>query len=315
MSEVTIYSNPLCMCCTCCCGIFWLLIVILIPISFEYVNYNELAFSQNSISNKVDLTEVYEPGRYYVGPSVSMIRFPRQYQTESFAGSSALAVFNSEGQEINVEIHFQYRIRPEQLVNLMETYGTNYVTKVRTIAEATLKNSAIVYSIHEYVRNRTAITEAFNQNITIAMDGIFLDVEPYKLQLGEIQIPSSQVDKFMEDAVIKQNAQQSDFEQQATVVRETTAKEVAEIDANATYVTREAAARADRIIAEANAEAERILAVAYGDGWVEAMQGLGITDEEDQGEFLRLMGILDNPTSPQLIDTSVNTLLTINGGR
>merc|ERR1711862_308581 len=119
--------------------------------------------------------------------------------------------------------------------------------------------------------------------------------------------------KFMEDAVVRQNAEKSDFEKAAKEVRDLTERDAEEIGANATRITTVAEAQASRIVEVSQAEADRILAEAYGNGWVSAMQGLEITEQADRAEFLRLMGILDNPSSPQLIQTDLS--VTINSGR
>lgn len=306
-------ASPFYLCSYCCCTGIWLLLIIMIAVSFEYVHYNEMAFGKNSITNKVDTSDVYPTGRHMVGPTISMVRFPRQYQNEAFTGSDALSIFNEEGMDISVEVSFQYRIKEDQLMSLMTTYGTNYETKLRSVAESTLKNTATFYTINDYLNERNMIAEVFNKNVTSALSDLYIYLESSKLQVGRIILPNTQMNKFMDDAIQRQVNQKNTFQQQAKKIRDQTDREVATIQANATFIENEAAARADRIVQVAQAEADRILANAYGNGWIDAMTGLGIEEQADQAEFLRLVGILDNPSSPQLIDSNLEVI--INAGR
>lgn len=296
----------------CCCSIFWLLMVILLPMSFQYVNYDEMAFARNTIRNKVDTSTVYYPGRYLLGPSVNMVTFPKVFRTLHFnmTDQTQLRLFNKEGMEINVEVHLEYSIEKAQIKQLMTTYGVDYVNKIRSVTESTLKNSGVGFSIVEFVNNRTQVSEVFNINAKEALAEIFINLDLYKLQLGRIILPEAQQQKFMEDAVVRQNAQRSGFEQQARLIRDETDRDVAEINANATFIEREAAANASKIREVDRAEADEIIAQAYGLGWNDIMgaSGLNIADN-DKAEFLRLMGIIDNPGSPHLIDKDLEVIV------
>jgi len=292
-----------------CCCLLSIFLCIIIPISFQYVQYNEFGFKKNTTTNQVDSDNVIDPGRYSFGPQIRMVTFNRQYQLGGFSEDSALRVFNEEGLEIAVEVFFHYRITEENVQNLMQSYGVNFESKLLSIAESTLKNHAVNYQVREYINNRTTIADTFNHELRQELAEIFIDLEMYKLNLGLITLPQAQQTKLMDDAVVRQNAQKSSFEQQARVVRDETDRDTQAIAANATFINREAAARASRIVEEGQAEANEILAKAYGAGWVEAMDGLGITLQADRAEFLRFMGILDNPGEPQLIDKELANVL------
>ena len=57
-----------------------ILTIALVPASFSYVEYDELALKKNTVSNKVDNSIVYENGRYFWGVSVEPLTFPSKYQ-------------------------------------------------------------------------------------------------------------------------------------------------------------------------------------------------------------------------------------------
>ena len=63
------------------CGCVNLIVgIILLCVSFQYVDYNQYALKRNTLTNKVYTDKIYENGRYIFGPSVDMIYFERDYQ-------------------------------------------------------------------------------------------------------------------------------------------------------------------------------------------------------------------------------------------
>lgn len=49
-------------------GIIILLLVILLPISFSYIDFYDYGFLRRRTTGRVNLGRVYEGGRYLVGP-------------------------------------------------------------------------------------------------------------------------------------------------------------------------------------------------------------------------------------------------------
>jgi len=295
------------------CGItlFVLFCAIGIPLictSFEYVHYNELAFKKNTLTNQVDTSKVYGNGRYYVGPSVNMVRFVSTYQKIDFSGSDALQVFNSEGLSVELDASFFFKIQKESLTQMFSAYGTNIISKAVAIGESTLKNSAVGFTIEQFLKNRSVITQTFNHNISDAMNSIFLKVESHKLQLRKVTFPDQIRFKYLDAAIVLQREKQYQFEQTAKLIRDTTVKLVNSTNANTTVITRQAQAQSARIVAVAKANAEELVSTARGKGIAIALSNLTITDPTDRKLFIKLMAILDNP-STKIVDSNINILL------
>ena len=63
--------------CLCCCigFIAVLMILILIPLSFSYLDYYDYGLAQRSSTGAVDTTKVYTSGRYFLGPDHRFIKY------------------------------------------------------------------------------------------------------------------------------------------------------------------------------------------------------------------------------------------------
>ena len=108
----------------------FLLLVILLPLSFSYVSYDEYAMKKNSITHTLDYSEVYEMDRYFWGVGKSPMTFPRNYQFVDFGGSQELSVFDKKGLEIILHSSFEYRIIKDDLTKLYREYGLGYADQV-----------------------------------------------------------------------------------------------------------------------------------------------------------------------------------------
>jgi len=295
----------------CALALFVLFCAVGIPLictSFEYVHYDEVAFKKNTLSNKVDTKKVYRNGRYHVGPSADMVRFKRTFQKVDFSGNKALQVFNSEGLNVELDTSFYWRIQENNLERMFSAYGLNIRSKALAIAESTLKNSAIEFTIEQFLKDRAIITQTFNKNITIAMGSIYLDVQEDMFQLRTISFPSQIRKKYLDAAIVLQKEKQFQFEQQAKLIRDTTEKMVKATNANTTVITREAQAQSTRIVAVANANSEELVSTARGKGIAIALSNLTVTDPADRKTFIKLMAILDNP-STKIVDSNINILM------
>jgi len=51
-----------------CVGIAALLLIILLPISFSYLDFYDYGFLRRHTTGRVNIDRVYEGGRYLVGP-------------------------------------------------------------------------------------------------------------------------------------------------------------------------------------------------------------------------------------------------------
>jgi hypothetical protein len=63
--------------CTLCVGVFFLLfIIIIIPISFSYIDYYDYGLQQRKSTGRVNTDKVYGSGRYFHGPDMRFVKYP-----------------------------------------------------------------------------------------------------------------------------------------------------------------------------------------------------------------------------------------------
>ena len=121
----------------CPCAVVALLMVILLPMSFQNVEYYEVAFFKRRTTGTISRDFVYEAGRHVIGPDAMFVKFPASEQTVEFKGMSVwtkterLTVENqgAAGTAINVDISFQYRLRPQELSDL---YASGVISCARS---------------------------------------------------------------------------------------------------------------------------------------------------------------------------------------
>lgn len=188
-----------------CC--FWatiaiglLLTVILIPLSFSYVEYHEIALKKDTITNEVDTGSVYTNGQYFWGVNKKPLSFPRQYQIVK----QDFSIFPSGGFEFDVSVVFWYRLNPEKLGSLYNSFGNAFHSQVVNRANAQIKNRAPDFTLEEYITRREEITRALYDALVDDLDEIFIELPADKFYLAEVQIPSEVRSRDLTAAVQEQ---------------------------------------------------------------------------------------------------------------
>jgi hypothetical protein len=113
-----------------------ILLLVLLPLSFSYVEYDEYALKKHTVENTVETDSTYDVGRYYWGVDRTALPFSRHFQkvTETFS------IFPTNGLEFDVDVVFWYRIQKENLGQLYKAFGTSFDSQVRNRANAKIKN-------------------------------------------------------------------------------------------------------------------------------------------------------------------------------
>ncbi|KAL8607360.1 hypothetical protein ACOMHN_039510 [Nucella lapillus] len=114
-----------------------LLTVSLLPISFVYVEYYELALAKSRISGKVNREDVYYPGCHLLTPDTELVRFKG---TAHFL-EKTVGVFTSDRLSFSMRISLQYFIKPEELGQLFTDYAHNYEPVVKAMIISTILNT------------------------------------------------------------------------------------------------------------------------------------------------------------------------------
>mmetsp|Transcript_77301 Transcript_77301/g.94785 ORF Transcript_77301/g.94785 Transcript_77301/m.94785 type:complete len:303 (-) Transcript_77301:129-1037(-) len=289
--------------CACCLGFGFVLFIIFMSLfiaSFVYVDYDEYAFKKNTLTNKINQEIVYENGRYFWGVNFAKVEFPKLYQKVVLE----LSVANQEGVSVFIDVSFWYKIFEDDLQKLYSNYGTRYESQITSISTAAIRNTAVDFSVNEYLKDRRFITESMANTLSSDLQNImFIDVPPKWINLGDITFSQTLLQTHLNAAVALEANKQKDHEKDATEVRSNTKKEVESITANTTIITRTAQANKTSLIEKAQASYEKIIGDARGQGLTIVINKLGINNDDTKSKFLKLMAILDN-NQTKIVDVS-----------
>eukprot|EP01006_Ploeotia_vitrea_P047917 TRINITY_DN67176_c11_g9_i1.p1 TRINITY_DN67176_c11_g9~~TRINITY_DN67176_c11_g9_i1.p1 ORF type:complete len:310 (-),score=13.40 TRINITY_DN67176_c11_g9_i1:258-1187(-) len=275
----------------CCIGC--LLLVILLPLSFQYVERNTWAFKRNSLTNDVDTDTVYEAGRYFWGVGRGTVSFPSTFQHIEFVGKEGLTVFTETGLELLLDVSFQYRLQRDNLDKLFSDFGRAYTAQIENVARASLRNEAPQFSIEQYITDRSAVVGTLHAGLARALSEIYVDVPEDKFQLRRVVLPGQVRDKFLHTFVQNEINQEKAAKAKADLIRKQTEKIEREIRGNVTIIAKRAAAKASRMVQDERAVSVRRLEVAKANGVKNVIKQLNITNQKTASTFLKYMALLD----------------------
>lgn len=291
-------------------GIGLLLLIILLPASFSYVEYDELAFKKNTLTNVVDDSSVFTSGRYFWGPSFTTVIFPANYQRVSFSGSQTLFVFTVNGLEFEMDVSFQYRLPLDNLSQIFRSVGLNFNERISDAAKASIKNSAPSYTADDFVLLRENITEVIWFNLQHdVQQKVLVNIERTKFQILRIRFPPEIESKFLASAVQVQKNQEVIFQGEVNLIRKETEALVSQIRANITLIEQTALAQAAAITTGANALATATRDTATGAGIASVFAALGVSSQSSKKQFMEYFALLDNPESPRVIAGSLSGIV------
>jgi len=292
--------------CVGCIGV--LLIAILIPLSFQYVEWDQVALKKSSVGSKTSYTTTYATGRYFWGLGYTTVSFPKIYQFVEFTGASALPV-KSNSVSLTLECSFQYRLDTTQIPKIFLSYGTSFASQVVNVARSALIIAAAPYQIDDYFLNRTYVSNGLAAALQVALEQVWAIVPQHKFQLRKITFPDQVTQKYLNAAISQQQAAEKQAQQLADVYRSDTNLLVSQLNGQENSVYYAANAKSQEILKSATASAFRIQQSAEGLGLNVLFSALNISALGEKQEFLRLYRSQQNNSSKGLYGISSASVL------
>ena len=286
------------------CLIGLVLILVLVPLSFQYVPVNRWGLQKDTKTNAVNLDTVYSNGQYFWGLGFTTVLFPSTLNTVSLVGTSNdLDVFTDSGQTVSIGVIFRYRLNRTLLGKLYTLFGTNYDQRVSAVAVAAMRNAVTNYSVPDYTTSRANIsTTLFNALQTQLQASAFVTIQRQHFSLQYILLPDvvrqQKVNVFEKTQVQQTNA----YAYQATLYRLATSQLVQAIQNNATLVTSEAGLKASRMVAQANARAFQAVETETGRQLAAMAAALGVSANVTK-DLVMLNNLLDSTGAGNLTVT------------
>ena len=300
------------------CTIFWISLI-LILVSLNDVEWNELAFQKNTITNTVDREKVYTYGRYFWGVSSEPLIFPRAYQKIEFRGNDLL-VFAGSGQENNtaaaglefgIECDVYYRLTKENLKEIFNDFGTAYHDRFVDAVRASIKNTAPEFSVDNYVNQREQITKRFREELNNDLKNLHLTIDQNKFLLLRIVFPVTVLNKFQETVMKKLEIDKEILNRVVGLYQKGTEELVKEIRANISIINQETNATAEAVVLEAKATSIKIHQEALGRGINNMINRLNITNQETRSKVFQLYTIEDNTGSGRILLGDEKNILSV----
>lgn len=320
------------------CGVGILMMLIMLPESFSYVNWDELAFQKNTLSNTVDRETVYTNGRYFWGLSTEPLTFPSIYQKISYRGNDLLVFAGSgddanntaqAGLEFGIECDVFYRLQPENLKEIFNDFGTAYHERFVDSIKASIKNTAPEFTVDDYILRRQDISERMREEINHDIQNLNLQIDEHKFVLLSVHFPARLLNKFEATVMKDLEIDKSVLDRDVDLYQKGTEEAISRIRANITLINSTTDARVAAIIAQGNAQAEaidieakararaielnaqaesvRIQEEALGIGVSHMMKELNVTAAE-MSKLFQLLTILDSPSGRILIGDEDNLI-------
>ncbi|XP_052821759.1 uncharacterized protein LOC106872928 isoform X2 [Octopus bimaculoides] len=301
-----------------------LLLIILLPLSFSYLDYYQMGVVKNKVTGSVSLDRVYSNGRYLIGPSHEFKVFKADAHVEYI---NNIRVFTSDKLEVGLSGAFQYFLRLHQLSYLHKKYDVYYKDKVVKKANEAVKNvvtgfttrsvfkerkrleSALLLGLKntlggvccsrgctpdENVNNSTDITMPLGENVCLegckprincTEEDYGMFVDVRYFQLGPVDIPDDLDQSFLNTLILKAGAERQKHFQAAKLVRKETEQKVKNFENHAAEILESAKSDSKLITETMDANASFIVESARIIGLKNLYSTLNLTDMRQRNKF------------------------------
>ena len=270
----------------------------LFPASFKGVEYYEYGFLVRSSTGKVDISRIYKPGTYFVGPDYYMKKFKADahiVRYDAISVFSAGATNTSIGLEFKLDVTFAYKLREANLVDLHEELEKSYSGVIDARARDAIKNAAVVLDFSSFFEERQEIESVLRAALEERLRPLHCDLVSF--HLGRVEIPDEVRQKQLETKIQNERNDRESFEQQAEVERKLTEYQVNLVLLDKTQVLRTAQAEADFITLSAVAEAEKMERQAQSAGLSALYNATGLVLDKHKASFDYIRTVLRHETS------------------
>lgn len=256
-----------------------LLTVILVPISFHDIEYNEYGFPRNTISQHINWDVVYEAGYWMWGPGFTAFIFPRSLIKVELR---YLSIIPNNGLPMNINVEFYYHLDKDRIHDLFNSFGSmGFYSQAERLAISAIKNAAPILSVDDFITNREHVEDVFEFALRDVLYQNFLIVDQGHFFLMEVILPESILEKNLQTAIQAQKAMTANFTQQQVLISQETAYLCSLYTNNASYINSTTAAEVDKIITNAYSTADKLQEQASGEGLQYFLNVFPLTKQEN----------------------------------
>ncbi|XP_072047694.1 uncharacterized protein [Amphiura filiformis] len=286
-----------------------LLMLILLPLSFSYIEYYQYGMSKGRISEVVEYAkEIYDMGRYAIGPGKTFKRYPAHAH---FVDYDRIGFFTTDRIILEARASFQYFIKQDELGLIEQKFDRSYEEIVKSVAEAALKNQGATYTTEEYFSQRGKVEQGLHDAIRLKLGGdccpsrdecirlslchlcsrnqsscnkgFHVDVRFF--QLKQLFIPSELTEKQLNVQLILEGNEEAVHRQSYQVIVKETEAITEKINNNAAEITNNGTTQARLILKKGTATANAIRESANSEGLKLLYDSLDMNNDEHKASL------------------------------
>lgn len=316
-------------------GIAALLLIILLPMSFSYLDFYEYGFSRRRTTGKVDTSHVYAGGRHFIGPDHEFKEF---YAAAQFVYFGHIPIFTTDNLQVSMSIELQYFLIKEDLKLLHDTFDIRYQSIVVGNAKDALKNSVTKFDTDAFIDNRTIVQDEVLRGVRSRLSGICclpncktvascptcmdwelcspgckprntctkedkgLFVEVRYLQLSDIEIPSQVNERRLLTLIRELEREKEVSTKEEMIIRKQTELIVNTYTNQAKEAIANATAMSKLMMDEAEVEYSRTIENVHNDGLKAMYDGLGLTTDKLKSSLNYMRTLQDHEKIKYSID-------------
>jgi hypothetical protein len=282
-----------------------LLFCIMLPLSFVYIEYNEMAFNRNKFGT-VDTSVVMTQGQHYLPLTHELVKFPTTFNKIAFLKSHGtdLSIFTQDGYQITIEIQFYYRLLPSNLKRVYDVYSMNYETGVINLAKLAIRelsgsaDSGVYLPLQSYINNRTYIQHRYSSEVKERMKNeLSIDAPTEYFKIVELGIPEDMINRYQRTVIQLQDNEVRENTQQVSLIQAETDRLVSVVDAKTNNLLQSAHIQSNFIKSNANITAQNIVNNAHIFGFKYMCDSLNITNSTDIIRLNKILNLMENPAS------------------
>lgn len=280
----------------CLCGVFWLLLIILLPMSYSTLEYYQMGFAHRRTTGTVDRSHVYSAGKYMLGPDYGFTVFPASVQNVDITDVAAWTesdVSTNAGTSVEMDLSYQYQLIPEELPQLFDKRNTVFRPFIENLAMAAIKDTATNFSADAFLMNRMEIEKEMKRRIGMALTAAHATVKGFMMR--RVTFPATFSNRKLDAATQQLKNSAENYRKQSEVTRTETTKQVKIKSNEAVKVSEQALAESELIKEKAKVSAVDLEQTTRNAGLKTVRDALGLVLQKEFVSLDYLINIADQP--------------------
>jgi len=283
----------------CCGGFLGLMLIIFLSTCWGMIQPYEYGLLRNGITGTVDLDNVYDSGRSYIGWGHEFVTFPARRQTISITvqartGQASGNDESSGGQPVTLDVAFQYKFEKENIKRVYSSFNLAWETSYARFASQAITNVAQTYSPPAFWQTRAAVEAAFKVavNASLIQNG-FVAIE--ELQLVSVLFRPAYENTITNIQLQEQLGVTRRFQLEVTAVEQSIALLQSQTDAQVNLIGAEGSRVSAVLISQANSDALLREQTAKAEMYSMLRQHLNWTEPQFL-DYIRMKALNNQPT-------------------